>query len=68
MLQLISSVMTPWIAGLSEMHNKCQQADLGKLSPFLQKDAKMPPIHPNRCGRRYVYEGISMKSLKWITE
>jgi len=35
-------------------HNKCQQADLCKLSPFLQKDAKMPPSYPSRCGRRYV--------------
>jgi len=37
-----------------QSHNKCQQADLCKLSPFLQKDAKMPPSYPSRCGRRYV--------------
>lgn len=34
-------------------HNKCQQADLAKLSPFVQKDAQKPPSHPSRCGRRY---------------
>lgn len=33
--------------------NKCHQSDLGKLSPFLQKNAKTPPLHPSRCGRRY---------------
>lgn len=32
--------------------NKRQQADLGKLSLFLQKAAKIPPSHPNRCGGR----------------
>jgi len=36
------------------MHNKRQQADLGKLSPFLQRAAKMPPSCPNRCGGRYM--------------
>lgn len=41
-------------------YNKCQQADLGKSSPFLQKDAKTPPIHPSRCGRRYM-------KMKFIT-
>ena len=35
-------------------HNKRQQSDLGKLSSFLQKAAKMPPSRPNRCGGRYV--------------
>ena len=35
--------------------NKRQQADLVKLSPFLQKAAKMPPSCPNRCGGRYTY-------------
>ena len=33
-------------------HNKRQQSDLVKLSPFLQKAAKMPPSCPNRCGGR----------------
>ena len=34
--------------------NNRQQADLVKLSPFLQKAAKMLPSRPNRCGGRYV--------------
>lgn len=29
--------------------NKRKQSDLGKLSPFLQKDAKILPSHPTRC-------------------
>ena len=40
---------------VQQLHNQCQQADLCKLSPFLQKDAKMPPSYPSRCGRRYVF-------------
>ena len=33
--------------------NNRHQADLGKLSPFLQKAAKILPSRPNRCGGRY---------------
>jgi hypothetical protein len=29
------------------------KSDLGKLSPLLQRNAKVPPPHPSRCGRRY---------------
>ena len=39
---------------VQQLHNQCQQADLCKLSPFLQKAAKMPPSYPSRCGMRYV--------------
>jgi hypothetical protein len=35
------------------MHNKASQADLRKLSSFLQKDAKKQPIHSGSCWRRY---------------
>jgi len=34
-------------------HNQNQQAELGKLSPFLKKYSKKPPSHPIRCGWRY---------------
>jgi hypothetical protein len=36
-------------------HNNHKQSDLGELSPFLQKAAKMPPAHPSRSCRRYVH-------------
>tara|TARA_R110001592_G_scaffold325236_1_gene605086 strand:- start:266 stop:430 length:165 start_codon:yes stop_codon:yes gene_type:complete len=36
--------------------NKRKQSDLGELSPFLQKAAKIPPSHPTRCCGRYVGE------------
>ena len=39
-------------------HNKRQQSDLVKLSPFLQKAAKMPPSCPSRCGGRYVHPSL----------
>jgi len=32
--------------------NQNQQAELGKLSPFLKKHSKKPPSHPIRCGWR----------------
>jgi len=35
------------------MLNKRKQAELGALSPFLQKYAKIPPSHPIRCCGRY---------------
>jgi hypothetical protein len=53
MKNILSSQIIEVIAsGHNKLPNKCQQADLGKLSPFLQKDAKTPPSHPSRCGRR----------------
>jgi hypothetical protein len=52
------------------MHNKRKQSDLGELSPFLQKAAKVPPPHPIRCCGRYISEisknGENMKFMKTI--
>jgi hypothetical protein len=39
-----------------QTHNKCMLSDLGKQSPFLQKDAKKPLVHPSRKCRRYEKE------------
>ena len=35
-------------------HNKRQQSDFVKLSPFVQKHAQKSPSRPNRCGGRFV--------------
>jgi hypothetical protein len=49
-----------WSNKMQNKYNKCHQSDLGKLSPFLQKDAKMPPSYPSRCGMRYVFANPSI--------
>lgn len=48
---------------MAKTHNKLLKSDLGKLSSFLQKQAKKQPSHPSRLARRSTSEEAMSKPV-----